>query len=246
MKLYVLQLGVFTHNHTPIPGFLIQTDDSTNILVDSGCPADTYAGKPISVVFHDQPVTFTIEANQGDRVESRLQAIGLSPQDIHYLICTHLDWDHAGCHALFTQSRLVIQRQHYELAHSGQYPRFNSIRDQWDHPDLHYEFVEGNTTLLPGIELIESSGHVPGHQSVLVHLPKSGSVLLAIDAVQTGEKFDAERREIKPHIDMDERGVRASTRKLADIASREHVGLTIFGHDAEQWQTLRKSPEFYD
>jgi hypothetical protein len=27
---------------------------------------------------------------------------------------------------------------------------------------------------------------------------------------------------------------------------REKVALTVFGHDGEQWKTLRKSPEFYD
>lgn len=34
--------------------------------------------------------------------------------------------------------------------------------------------VDGDTELLPGLELIETSGHVPGHQSVLVRLPKTG------------------------------------------------------------------------
>ena len=43
--------------------------------------------------------------------------------------------------------------------------------------------VDGDTELLPGLELIETSGHVPGHQSVLVRLPKTGAILLPIDAV---------------------------------------------------------------
>jgi N-acyl homoserine lactone hydrolase len=246
MRLYVLQLGMFTHNHHPIPGFLIQTDDGTNVLVDTGCPLYTYTGQPISLVFHKEPVTFTIEANPEDTVESRLKVLGLTPRDIDFVICTHFDWDHAGCHALFTESRLVVQRRHYELAHTGKYPRFNSIRDQWDAPGLRYEMVEGDTTLMPGIELIETSGHVPGHQSVLVRLPNTGPVILAIDAVQRQDRFDAERRELSPYIDMDETEVRASTRKLADLARRENARLVIFGHDAALWRTLRKSPEYYD
>ena len=43
--------------------------------------------------------------------------------------------------------------------------------------------VDGDTELLPGITLIETSGHVPGHQSVLVRLSKTGAVLLTVDAV---------------------------------------------------------------
>jgi hypothetical protein len=35
--------------------------------------------------------------------------------------------------------------------------------------------------VLPGLTLIETSEHVPGHQSVLVRLPKTGTILLTID-----------------------------------------------------------------
>nr|WP_233098029.1 hypothetical protein [Dictyobacter vulcani] len=41
-----------------------------------------------------------------------------------------------------------------------------------------------------GIDLIETSGHVPGHQAILVHLPESGPVLLAIDAVTMQAHFN--------------------------------------------------------
>lgn len=39
--------------------------------------------------------------------------------------------------------------------------------------------------------------------------------------------------------------LRASTRKLLDLVQREQVTLTIFGHDGEQWQTLKKAPDSY-
>ena len=96
---------------------------------------------------------------------------------------------------------------------------------------------------LPGITLIESGGHVPAHQSVLVRLSETGPVLLAIDAI-------ANRGLLDPHApdavsDMDHDAARASVRKLADIAEREGVELIIFGHDAEQWRTLKKAPEQY-
>lgn len=247
MRLYILQLGTFQKSGgVPIPGYLVQTDDGTNVLVDSGCPVDTYTGESISITFETEAMVFSIEANGEDYIVNRLNAIGLAPHDIHYLVCTHFDWDHAGCHALFSNARLVAQRAHVEAARTGKHPRFESVRAQWDDPGLHYQLVEGDTTLLPGIELIETSGHVPGHQSMLVGLPKTGAVLLPIDAIQSSDRFDAERREISPQIDMDETGVRASTRKLAGIAQREPVSLTIFGHDAEQWRTLRHSPEFYE
>ena len=44
----------------------------------------------------------------------------------------------------------------------------------FDHPALRYRLIEGDTELVPGLTLLETSGHTPGHQSVLVHLRKPG------------------------------------------------------------------------
>src|SRR5215469_16513300 len=38
MKLYLLQLGLLQPLRVPVPGYLIQSDDGTNILVDTGYP----------------------------------------------------------------------------------------------------------------------------------------------------------------------------------------------------------------
>jgi N-acyl homoserine lactone hydrolase len=104
--------------------------------------------------------------------------------------------------------------------------------------------VDGDTELLPGLELIETSGHVPGHQSVLVRLPKTGAVLLTIDAVPFGAGWSRNAHEDGSNPDGEKS--RASTTKLLDLVEREHIGLVIFGHDAEQWKALKKAPEFYE
>jgi N-acyl homoserine lactone hydrolase len=44
----------------------------------------------------------------------------------------------------------------------------------------------------------------------------------------------------------DAEAIRASTIKLLDLIERKHVGLVIFGHDKEQWETLKKAPAFYE
>lgn len=104
--------------------------------------------------------------------------------------------------------------------------------------------VDGDTELLPGLELIETSGHVPGHQSVLVRLPKAGAILLTIDAVPFGDGFTREVQHNGSNPDAEV--TRASTSKLLDLVERETVGLVIFGHDSEQWKTLKQAPEFYE
>ena len=236
-KLYLLQLSLSTipagagRTLEMVSGcYLIETSDGKHILIDSGLPADAPRAAEMP------------PARQEKNVLEHLSEQGLQPDDIDILICTHFDIDHAGYHDAFTKAELIVQRAHYELARSG-HPRFAAARTHWDHPALHYRMIDGDTELLPGLTLLETSGHTTGHQSVLIRLPQTGPVLLAIDAVMMQHTFTPDRRAWP--LDENEEELRASTCKLLDLVEHEHVKLVIFGHDGLQWQTLRKAPEYY-
>jgi len=34
--------------------------------------------------------------------------------------------------------------------------------------------------------------------------------------------------------------------KLLDLVTREQVAVVVFGHDGQQWRTLKKAPAWYD
>lgn len=236
-RLYLMPLSTST---VPIaPGrtlemilvcYLIMTRDGQHILIDSGYPPDVpmQPGMPPA-----ENVTNVIE---------QLARLGLQPDDIDMVICTHFDIDHVGYHDAFPQAEFVVQRQHYELARGG-HPRFAPARAHWDHPALRYRLVDGDTELLPGLTLLETSGHAFGHQSVLVRLPATGLVLLAIDAVILQRLFTPERA--ASPMDDNETQLRASTQKLLDLVAQEGINLVIFGHDGEQWRTLKTAPASY-
>jgi N-acyl homoserine lactone hydrolase len=236
-RLYLIQLGSGSVPTSAQPlemsrgCYLIQTSDGKNILIDSGLPAD-----------FQPPPGMPPFGNETNVVE-QLADLGLRPDDIDILICTHFDVDHAGRHDAFTKAEHIVQRQHYEPARSG-HTRFAAARAHWDHPALRYRLVDGDTELLPGLTLLETSGHIPGHQSVLVRLPQTGPVLLAIDAVVMQRLFTPDRQ-AWPNDDNEEQ-LRASTRKLLDLVEREHVELVVFGHDGRQWQPLKKAPAYYE
>lgn len=80
--------------------------------------------------------------------------------------------------------------------------------------------------------------------SVLARLPKIGAVLLAIDAVVMVHLFTPDRQPWPTDDNAEE--LRASTRKLLDLVEREHVTLTVFGHDGAQWQNLVKARDYYE
>src|ERR1043166_4085614 len=166
-RLYLMQVGSMPEYQIPIVCYLAQTGDGKNILIDTGLPEIMPEGES--------------EFENGQDVIEQLARIGLQPDDIDTVISTHYDIDHAGRHAAFTQAHYVVQRVHHLDAASN--PRYAAIRPQWDQPMERLRLVDGDTELLPGLELIETSGHVPGHQSVLVRLPKTGAILLTIDAV---------------------------------------------------------------
>lgn len=208
--------------------YLVQTDDGRNILIDSGMPADAASPGPA--------------VEESPEILDQLGALGVGPADVNTVVCTHYDIDHVGRHELFTNATFVVQREHHEFAISGA-ERFANGRGHWDPPGVERQMVEGDVELLPGLWLLETSGHTPGHQSVLVKLPMTGPVLIAADAVSLQRQFTADRQ---PQSYEDADRLRASTRKLLDVASREKVAFTVFHHDGGQWKTLRLCPEFYD
>jgi N-acyl homoserine lactone hydrolase len=226
-RLYLMQVGSVPEYQIPIVCYLVQTADGKNILIDSGLPEMMPEGYS--------------EFENGHDVLEQLADIGLTPNDIDTVISTHYDGDHAGRHAAFLRAQYVVQRVHHLDAASN--PRFAGIRPQWDQPIERIRLVDGDTKLLPGLELIETSGHVPGHQSVLVRLPKTGTILLTIDAVPFAQGFTRDEQDDGSNPDAE--AIRVSTMKLLDLVELEHIGLVIFGHDKEQWETLKKAPEFY-
>lgn len=235
MRLYLMQFGIQTGTGVPVPGYLIQTDDGQNILVDTGYPAWA-VGAPAII----PDLAPTVD----DLAVNRLAELGLAPADIDMVICSHFDFDHAGAHDQFPHAIFVVQRSHYDFARATDDQRITVYKPHWDVPGLRYEFVDGDAELLPGIELIESGGHVPGHQCVLLRLAETGPVLLAIDALPGTKQIDPATY-VPSAADMDPAGALAAVEKLRSLIRADDVRLVICGHDAAQWRELRKAPDYY-
>jgi N-acyl homoserine lactone hydrolase len=131
----------------------------------------------------------------------------------------------------------------YETAKAG-HPRFLSTKDQWNDDSIKFRLIDGDQEIEAGIKLIESSGHVPGHQSILLKLPETGPVLLTVDAILNSSMIDGDNQSLDVSA-VDDAQARISTKKLMKIAKEESVQLIIFGHDSEQWEKLEKTPSYY-
>lgn len=253
MKLFLLNLGrcdvdkgrVLTPGHDegrrieiPVVGYLIETDAGSRILVDTGMhrrhiddPEATFRGRPFGRFL-------TPIMSRQDDIQYRLGEIGLQPSDVDILVSTHFHFDHAGNHADFGGARIVVQRECYDYAKANP---VSCPPELWDLPHLEYELIDGDLELASGVTLIETSGHVPGHMSVVVRLPRTGTVVLAVDAIYLRESLAQDRWQ--GQVDP-ERG-RRSAHRLADLARRED-GMLITGHDPAAWAALKHAPDYYE
>jgi N-acyl homoserine lactone hydrolase len=90
--------------------------------------------------------------------------------------------------------------------------------------------------------LVSTPGHTPGHQSLLVHLKKSGFIVLSGDVVHLEENF---QRNVVPSLNTDKAESIASMEKIRLLIATYHATLFI-NHDKKQTEQLKLLPAFYD
>jgi glyoxylase-like metal-dependent hydrolase (beta-lactamase superfamily II) len=167
---------------------------------------------------------------------AQLDTLGVKPPEIKAMAISHTHPDHIGNVESFPQVMLYVQKAEYEWPGEGGAPRFNP-----EHP----------VTLLVGdrdifgdgsVMIISTPGHTPGHQSLLVKLPKTGAVLLSGDAVHFKDNWDNRR---VPAMNVNKEQTIASMQRIADILAKEHAQLWI-NHDKPQSDAQKKAPEYYE
>jgi N-acyl homoserine lactone hydrolase len=166
---------------------------------------------------------------------AQIEQLGVKPSDIKYVSVSHSHPDHIGNVAMFPQSMLLVQKAEYDWpAPAG--PRFK--------PELPVTKLEGDHDVFGdgSVTIIATPGHTPGHQSLLVKLPKTGALLLSGDAVHFKENWDNRR---VPEFNSNKEQSSVSMQRIADIMAKENAQLWI-NHDKVQRDGQKLSPDFYE
>ncbi|MEN9936480.1 MAG: hypothetical protein RLZZ387_3059 [Chloroflexota bacterium] len=241
MQLYVLDYGLFQVHENGriigIPGFLIVAGDRV-VLVDTGFPA-RYAADPDGAARADGLDAFgrVVSLSAENLPAAQLARAGFAPSDVTHLVLTHTHIDHVGGIGAFPGATIVVGRAERALERPLYWE--GGTGPEW--PEATYLEVERDTQLAPGIKLLSTPGHSPGHLSLLVRLPRTGPLLLTGDAINRPDEL--EDRAFRGA--WDPLKARASAERLMQLASSLGASV-IFGHDPEQWPKLRKAPEYYD
>ncbi|MBA2632833.1 MAG: N-acyl homoserine lactonase family protein [Chloroflexi bacterium] len=103
-----------------------------------------------------------------------LAAAGAASDEIDAVVNCHLHADHAGGNVHFPRARILVQPRELAAAREPGY----SVLEDLDLDRGRYEQREGEYDLLPGVRVIPTPGHSPGHQSVLIETDV-GRLLLA-------------------------------------------------------------------
>jgi glyoxylase-like metal-dependent hydrolase (beta-lactamase superfamily II) len=132
-----------------------------------------------------------------DEIGSQLHALGLSPDDVRWVVLTHLHTDHAGGLAHFPHAEVLLSRTAYDTA-AGLMEQLRGALPQhwpsWFAPRLVQfddeafgPFARSRRLTRAGdVSLVPTPGHSPGHLSVIVQEPEQ-LVFLAGDTSYTEE-----------------------------------------------------------
>jgi N-acyl homoserine lactone hydrolase len=194
---------------------------------------------------------------------AQLKKLGVKIDDIDYVVISHLMLEHAGWLPLFAgkKAKIIVQYKEYEYAQRiGTYnppealesalEQFHSwmyYRKHFDIPGLNFELIEGDVELVKDVNILHVPGHTPGYQVLALKLPKTGTVVLS-NCENRRNYYDIPINGTAPGIPHGitwfAAGELQQIKKIRDLVKKEE-GQIFFGHDWEQFLTLKHAPQYY-
>jgi glyoxylase-like metal-dependent hydrolase (beta-lactamase superfamily II) len=190
-------------------------------------------------------------------IDAQLAKIALKPDDIKYVVVSHMHLDHGGNIAKFPKSTLVVQKDEVRNAF-------------WPEPGTAGPYIPGDFMMLrsdPGTPLpnkwpmiqLEGDldlfgdnsvvvkrwvGHTPGSQMVIVRLPKTGTVILTSDNVYFKENVT---KNLLPDVSLayNPTGILSAYQWIREMQARE--GAEFFtAHDPDAFKAMKQAPNYYE
>lgn len=176
-------------------------------------------------------------------VLSQFDDIGIYPNDVDYFALSHIHNDHTGNANYFKSAKLIMQEKEYDVAFNPNKRPFN-YADYKALANSEVIKLNGDYDLFGDgtVQFIATPGHTAGHQSLLLKLEKTGTVIVTGDIAYYKENY---RKKGVPTFNINKEDSLASIEKIKQLVEDENAQLWI-QHDKEHFDTLKTSPEYYD
>ena len=246
IKLYAFTCGTITSDlgnfldgesgpvTVPVPAYLIDHPEG-KVLFDTGL--NRGLRQDAARLLGPLAGSYEVSLPATDDIASRLEALGIDPRSVRYLVNSHLHFDHCGGNALIPNATVIVQRKEWRAAQNEEMRRAGAYSPHdFDHGheirQIDGEFdIYGDGLLV----LFPTTGHTPGHQSLRVRL-QSGEVVLAADCCYFKRTLDAGHL---PPFAYRKDDMLVSLKRIA--AMQAGGARIFFGHDPEFWKTVPQS-----
>jgi glyoxylase-like metal-dependent hydrolase (beta-lactamase superfamily II) len=211
----------------PVPAYLIEHAGS-RLVFDAGLHPDL---RDVQSDRH-RAITpaFDCDLPAGTDLSERLAACDVDPAEVDLLVLSHLHFDHVGGSSLAPEAELVVQRTEWQAAVADVKGRSYMPADL-DH-DRKIRLLDGGWDVFDDgrVTVLPTTGHTPGHQSLLLRTDDGGELVLCSDACYLRRSL--ETLTLPPYAF--DRG--AQLEVFARLRQLESAGARLlFGHDPAQW-----------
>ncbi len=187
-----------------------------------------------------------------DEIGNQLQALGIRPGDVRWVIMTHLHTDHAGGMYHFPEAEFIISETEYAAASGFQGRMAGYLSQHWPAwlapPLVTYDpepvgpFPESLTVTQAGdVHLVPTPGHSPGQQAVLVDADGL-TYFLAGDTSYTEQKL---RDQVVDGVTSDVDEARQTLRRTLQYAQQTPT-VYLPSHDPDSGRRLAERKTVYE
>lgn len=223
----------------PVTGAVIEHKDGI-VLIDTG--SNPEAQKVWGATWEVFPM---VKYSDENRVENQLKLIGLKPEDVNFVVFTHLHLDHAGGAYIFAPLKTPLITHKKELVYAlymiwlGKVGAYQPVDLEPLKGASWYPFDGESLELLPGIDLILVGGHTPGSIIIRVVTNTGNTYIFTGDFIHLPQELE---REAKGWLLGNADEYLTSLRKLKMLAKRPNTYLVI-SHDPKLWERYPKAPK---
>lgn len=165
----------FNQIELPTEPVLIQYEGK-NLLIDSGVGAGKLNEKQLR----------NFGVTEESAITESLAELNLTTADIHYILMTHLHFDHAGGLTRWEEDKLVSTfpnavifttvTEWDEMRNPNIRSKATYWKENWEPIASQVETFEESIQIMPGIEMVHTGGHSNGH--AIIRLTQNGETIL--------------------------------------------------------------------